>query len=820
MNSLIGFSYVLVVIAWLFQLALAAEVSYDKRALKINGERKIVISGSIHYPRSTPEMWPDLIRKAKEGGLDAIETYVFWNAHEPRRKEYHFEDNLDLVRFIKDVQSAGLYAIVRLGPYVCAEWNYGGLPVWLHQTPGMQIRTDNQLFKDEMQTFVTLIINMFKKDKLFAPQGGNIILAQIENEYGDVEHYYGDAGRSYVQWCAKLAGSLEIGVPWVMCKQKDAPSPTLETHNGFYGESYQPSNSTTPKMWTENWTGWFVAWGTPIEHRPVEDLAYSVARFFQSGGTLQNYYMYHGGTNFGRTAGGPYMITSYDYDAPLDEYGNPNQPKWGHLQDLHLAIKAMEKTLLYGKTKTYYLNETLVTTYYGAGMQPGCFLTNANSSHHTTVTFQGKQYVLPPWSTSILPGCKKEAYNTAKVSTQASIMVKCPTTKEDASLSWSWRPERIRENLKRDGVFTKHELIEQKLVTGDASDYLWYMTSVDLSKEGQMKLRVNTAGHGLHAFFNEKHIGSHYAPFDGEHNVNYSFVFEQNVVAKPGRNSIALLSISVGLKNYGPAFDLNPEGIVGGPVELIRANDILDLSSNPWSYKIGIDGEERRFYLHTSDDPHGWQPSGFPTMRPFTWYKTKFSTPLGKDPVVLDTIGMGKGEAWVNGKSIGRFWPKYLATTDGCKPCDYRGGFSPGNCQTGCGQPSQRWYHVPRSFLKAGETNTLVLFEEIGGDPSRVSFQTVTTGVACGNVHEGKTLTLSCQGERSISSIQFASFGDPHGTCKAFRKGSCEAKKALSIVQQACVGKSSCSIDVSEAILGETNCSVFVKRLAVQAACS
>lgn len=91
-------------------------------------------------------MWPDLINKAKDGGLDAIETYVFWNAHEPSRRQYDFSGNLDLVRFIKTIQSAGLYSVLRIGPYVCAEWNYGGFPVWLHNMPNMKFRTINPSF--------------------------------------------------------------------------------------------------------------------------------------------------------------------------------------------------------------------------------------------------------------------------------------------------------------------------------------------------------------------------------------------------------------------------------------------------------------------------------------------------------------------------------------------------------------------------------------------------------------------------------------------------------------------------------------------------
>ncbi|EPS63795.1 beta-galactosidase, partial [Genlisea aurea] len=122
----------------------AGNVTYDRRALIVDGRRRILISGSIHYPRSTPDMWPDLIQKSKDGGLDVIETYIFWNLHEPLRGQYDFEGRKDLVKFVKLVHEAGLYVHLRIGPYVCAEWNYGGFPIWLHFIPGIVLRSDNE----------------------------------------------------------------------------------------------------------------------------------------------------------------------------------------------------------------------------------------------------------------------------------------------------------------------------------------------------------------------------------------------------------------------------------------------------------------------------------------------------------------------------------------------------------------------------------------------------------------------------------------------------------------------------------------------------
>ncbi|XP_020979890.1 beta-galactosidase 12-like [Arachis ipaensis] len=108
---------------WVY--AVIASVTNDHKAIVVNGQRKILFFGSIHYRRSTPQMWPELIQNAKEGGLDVIQTYVFWNGHEPSPGKYYFEDRYDLVKFIKVVQQAGLYVNLRIGPYICSEWNFG-----------------------------------------------------------------------------------------------------------------------------------------------------------------------------------------------------------------------------------------------------------------------------------------------------------------------------------------------------------------------------------------------------------------------------------------------------------------------------------------------------------------------------------------------------------------------------------------------------------------------------------------------------------------------------------------------------------------------
>ncbi|KAK4275719.1 hypothetical protein QN277_018755 [Acacia crassicarpa] len=802
----------------------ALNVSHDGRALIIDGQRRILISGSIHYPRSTPAMWPDLIQKAKEGGLNTIETYVFWNAHEPVRRQYDFSGNNDLVRFLKTVHEAGLYAILRIGPYVCAEWNYGGFPVWLHNLPGVEMRTANNVFMNEMQNFTTVIINKIREEKLLASQGGPIIIAQIENEFGNVMDPYGDDGKVYIDWCASMAESYNIGVPWIMCQQSDAPQPMINTCNGYYCDQFTPNNPNSPKIWTENWVGWFKSWGGQDPHRTTEDVAYGVARFYQTGGTLQNYYMYHGGTNFGRTAGGPYITTSYDYDAPLDEFGNIAQPKWGHLKKLHEVLKSIEKNLVYGNIKETDLGNSVKATVYALNGSSSVFLSNSNTTSDATFTFNEKQYTVPAWSVSILPDGTTEEYNTAKINVQTSVNEHWPNEaeKQPESLKWVWRPENIHNALKGKSHSSANKLIDQKEVTSDSSDYLWYINSLQLGKDDpvwsdEMSLRINASGQVIHAYLNGHHIGNHWAKYG----VLYDDEVEFKIKLNKGKNVISLLSVTTGLQNYGSFFDTWHTGLVG-PIEIVgKKGDetvLKDLSSHKWHYKIGLDGWDKKFFSEEFSSNNKWASDQLPINRSFTWYKTTFKAPLGKDPVVVDLEGLGKGYAWVNGNNIGRYWPAYLAAEDGCSdPCDYRGEYSATKCISNCGKPSQKWYHVPRSFLKDGD-NTLVLLEEMGGNPSYVNFRTVSVGTACGNAYENNTLELSCQ-SRPISAIKFASFGDPQGTCGSFYKGTCESRNTLAIMEKACVGKQTCSIDISENTFGLTNCGNITMRLAVEAIC-
>ncbi|KAF4361756.1 hypothetical protein G4B88_012064 [Cannabis sativa] len=402
----------------LVEMAMGKEVSYDGRSLIINGQHTLLFSGSIHYPRSTPQMWHSLIGKAKEGGLDVIQTYVFWNIHEPKQGQYDFSGRKDLVKFIKEIQAQGLYASLRIGPFIESEWSYGGLPFWLHDIPGIVYRTDNEPFKEQMQRFTNKIVSMMKEERLFASQGGPIIISQIENEYNTVERAFHEKGVSYVKWAASMAVGLQTGVPWVMCKQDDAPDPIINTCNGMRcGETFVgPNSPNKPSLWTENWTSFYQAFGDEEYIRPAQDIAFHVALFIAKKGSFVNYYMYHGGTNFERTASA-FVTTKYYDQAPLDEYGLISEPKWGHLKELHAVIKLCSKTLLSKEQTSFPLDELHQAYVYGDYNSEECvaFLVNSHMKD-VTVQFHNVSYFLPHNSISILPDCKNIAFNTAKIS--------------------------------------------------------------------------------------------------------------------------------------------------------------------------------------------------------------------------------------------------------------------------------------------------------------------------------------------------------------------------------------------------------------------
>ncbi|XXG87051.1 hypothetical protein AAC387_Pa11g1837 [Persea americana] len=786
------------------------DVTYDGRSLIVDGDRAIFFSGSIHYPRSTPQMWPSLIAKAKSGGIDVIQTYVFWNVHEPQPGQYNFKGRFNLVRFLKEVQAQGLYASLRIGPYIESEWGYGGFPFWLRNVPGITFRTDNEPFKFLMQNFTTKIVNLMKAENLYASQAGPIILSQIENEYQNVEAAFQDKGPLYVKWAANMAVGLQTGVPWVMCKQTDAPDPVINACNGRNcGETFAgPNSPTKPAVWTENWTSRYQVFGGETSPRSAEDIAFAVALFVAKNGSFINYYMYHGGTNFGRWASS-FVTPSYYDDAPLDEYGMIRQPKWGHLKELHAAIKSCSVPLLLGTPSNFSLGfQQEANVFQRNKGECAAFLSNSDRISKVIVNFKGLPYELPPRSISILPDCKNVVFNTAKVGAQYNVRSTRRMQVFDLDKSWKVFMDVIPTFVET--IIRKNNLLDQMSVTEDVSDYLWYAFSFDHTSSGaQPVLHVLSHGHVLHVFVNNVFAGS----VHGSHDVP-AFLLEKPISLKDGRNNISLLSVMVGLPDSGAYLESKVAGVHAASIADKGTNQ--DFTNYPWGYQVGLLGEKLKIYTILGSRSVVWKSNNrISTGRPLTWYKTTFNTPVGNDPIALNLSSMGKGEAWVNGNSIGRYWISF---------------------HTASGVPSQIIYHVPRGFLKPSG-NLLVLFEEIGGDPLQISLDPVSVARICGHVSDSHPqfqvqsakptknvglprVRLRCPPKKNISTVEFASFGTPVGKCNDYAMGSCHSIQSKAIVEKACVGKRSCSVSVSAETFGEDPCPGISKALLVDATCT
>ncbi|NUT70910.1 beta-galactosidase family protein [Pseudarthrobacter sp. C4D7] len=303
------------------------------RDFLLNGEPFRILSGAIHYFRVHPDLWADRIHKARLMGLNTIETYVPWNEHSPTPGAFRTDGGLDLGRFLDLVAAEGLHAIVRPGPYICAEWDNGGLPAWLFTDPTIGVRSSEPGYLAAVDRFMEQLLPIVVERQV--TRGGPVVLFQIENEYGA----YG-SDKAYLQHLVDSAKRAGVDVPLFTCDQpfgtmiEDGSLPGLHKTGTFgsraderlaFLRERQPDG---PLMCAEFWNGWFDNWGT---HHHTTDAAASAAELdaLLTAGASVNIYMFHGGTNFGFTNGandkGIYepTITSYDYDAPLTEDGHP-----------------------------------------------------------------------------------------------------------------------------------------------------------------------------------------------------------------------------------------------------------------------------------------------------------------------------------------------------------------------------------------------------------------------------------------------------------------------------------------------------------------
>src|SRR3984885_8449542 len=304
----------------------------------LNGEPFRVLSGSLHYFRVHPGQWADRIRKARLMGLNTIETYVAWNAHAPTPDSFRLDGQLDLGRFLDLVAAEGMHAIVRPGPYICAEWTNGGLPAWLLSASRGVIRRNDPTYMAAVASYLNALAPVLVARQ--ADRGGPVILVQVENEYGA----YG-SDKAYLSELAGLLRETGITVPLTTgaqpvgdmlangCLPGVLATGSFGSHVDERLATLRAHQGDGPLMCSEFWHGWFDDWGGHHHVTPVPEAAGHLDEMLRAGASV-NIYMFHGGTNFGLTNGandkGTYqpITTSYDYDAPLDEAGNPTAKYW------------------------------------------------------------------------------------------------------------------------------------------------------------------------------------------------------------------------------------------------------------------------------------------------------------------------------------------------------------------------------------------------------------------------------------------------------------------------------------------------------------
>lgn len=309
----------------------------DKTFL-LNGKPFVVKAAELHYPRIPRPYWEHRIKMCKALGMNTVCLYVFWNIHEQQEGKFDFTDNNDVAEFCRLAQRNGLYVIVRPGPYVCAEWEMGGLPWWLLKKKDIRLREPDPYFMERVKLFERKVGEQLAS--LTIQNGGPIIMVQVENEYGS----YGEnkAYVSAIRDIVRQSGFDKVTLfqcDWTSNFEKNGLDDLVWTMNFGTGADIDQQfrrlgelRPNAPQMCSEFWSGWFDKWGARHETRPAKTMVEGIDEMLSKGISF-SLYMTHGGTSFGHWAGANSPgfapdVTSYDYDAPINEYGQATPKYW------------------------------------------------------------------------------------------------------------------------------------------------------------------------------------------------------------------------------------------------------------------------------------------------------------------------------------------------------------------------------------------------------------------------------------------------------------------------------------------------------------
>ncbi|MCT1384486.1 beta-galactosidase [Brachybacterium sp. p3-SID1565] len=565
------------------------------------GEKHLVISGAIHYFRVHPEQWRDRLRRLVAMGCNTVETYVAWNLHQPDPETTTFTGIADLGRFLDIAGEEGLDAIVRPGPYICAEWENGGFPGWILRDRNLRLRVSDPDYLALVDAWFDMLIPVIASRQ--ASRGGNVVMVQVENEYGS----YGDDR----QYLAHLRDGLrERGIDELLVTS-DGPARMWLTGGTVEGalatvnfgsrtlqvlEMAERELPGQPQMCMEFWNGWFDHWGEEHHTRTGETAASELADMLDNGMSV-NFYMAHGGTNFGMSAGanhhgtyGP-TTTSYDYDAPIAENGRLTE-KFRAFREViaqHRQLPALEEHL----------------AQLGLDAEPAA-LPAGEVTIDRTVALRG----------------------TERFTRSAEVHPKPPSF-EDLGL------ERGLLRLSRDIEIARNDGEDGPSIAPlhlyDLHDRAWvYVDGIYAGAAGADAVLGAEADKQFPATVELAHLAERLLPEGGHRTVRVEILVE-----------------NLGRINFGPSLG-ERKGILGGVWQIIRF--LNHWEADPWPLEDMAEELAALASGAVAVEPGAEDDATLPVL-----VQASFEASEQKD-AFLDVSHAGHGVAYVNGFCVGRYW--------------------------------------------------------------------------------------------------------------------------------------------------------------------
>lgn len=501
-------------------------LSYNDKDFLMDGKPFRILSGAIHYFRVVPQYWEDRLKKLKACGFNTVETYTSWNLHERKEGQFDFSGMLDIEQFIKTAEKLGLYVILRPGPYICAEFEFGGLPSWLLTYPSMRLRCNDKLFLEKVSNYYSKLFEYVRPH--LSTNGGNVIAVQIENEYGS----YGN-DKDYLNAIVDIYRQNGIdcllftsdGYCHSMITGGSLPE-YLETMN--FGSNARRSfdalrqhRPNGPLMCMEFWNGWFDHWFEQHHVRDAGETIEAMKEILELGGSI-NMYMFHGGTNFAFTNGANYdgkyqpTITSYDYNCPLNENGDMTDKYYmvkdllSHYTDIpaDIEVKDLPKKA-YGEVK--------LTEAAGVFDNISALGKAVKSAYTMSMEELGSDFGFVIYSTVVNGPIQKSQIHFGAVHDRALIYIngrlggivdrsqqRCDQVEIELGFGESARVDILVENMGRVNYGPK--LMDSKGILGgmrlgNRFEFGWDMTAFDLSDLTGLKFENRTESFSQPTFY-------------------------------------------------------------------------------------------------------------------------------------------------------------------------------------------------------------------------------------------------------------------------------------------------------------------------------